>query len=210
MSRSALLAAIVLVAMAASGCEIVFAEPTPGSHRMLEQERAEPYAASPVFEDGKVMRTPPPHSVRHRVHLVDRVVRTGRLDDGSWVEEVPIPLDERALYAGQKHFEIICSTCHGRLGYADTPVARNMELRPPPSLHNARLRGISDGYLFDIVSEGYGLMPAFGYHLDERERWFVVAYVRALQKSQHLHLDELPEGERRHVLEQLADATETR
>jgi len=67
-----------------------------------------------------------------------------------------------------------------------------MELRPPPSLHTERARSYSDEELRDIVRDGYGMMPGYGQHFDERDRWAVVHYLRALQLSQDAELAELP------------------
>jgi hypothetical protein len=84
------------------------------------------------------------------------------------------------------------------LGDGDSQVALNMSLRRPPSLHLYRDR--PDGYIFQVISQGFGLMPSYAHSLSVHDRWAVVAYVRALQLSQHATVDQLP-GELRGRLE---------
>jgi mono/diheme cytochrome c family protein len=107
------------------------------------------------------------------------------------VEQLPLELTHHLLDTGRHHFEQICATCHGVLGDGDTVVAERMRRRPP-SLHEARLVELSPGRLFQIASEGYGYMPGYESVLSVDDRWAVVAYVQALQKSQRLRLAELP------------------
>ncbi|MBK7506583.1 MAG: cytochrome c, partial [Bacteroidetes bacterium] len=87
--------------------------------------------------------------------------------------------------------------CHGLVGDGESQVALSMSLRKPPSLH--LYRDVADGYLFQVVSQGFGLMPSYAADLTAEERWGVVAYVRALQLSQHAQVDGLPPGLRARV-----------
>jgi hypothetical protein len=73
-------------------------------------------------------------------------------------------------------------------------VALNMSLRKPPSLH--AFRDVPDGHLYRVVANGFGLMPSYAAELSVEDRWAVVAYVRALQLSQHAEVAQLPEEER--------------
>lgn len=165
MSRAVLAAVFALVAGACDNRQALH-EPDPTLARMLDQRRADPYSASPVFADGKTMREPPRHTV-------------ARDDD-----EVPRPeVTRELLTAGRTRFERICATCHGVAGDGDSVVATKMTRRPPPSLHEERLRALPDERLHAVVTSGYGLMPGFADMLREDERWAVVAYVRALQLS---------------------------
>jgi mono/diheme cytochrome c family protein len=87
-----------------------------------------------------------------------------------------------------------CAVCHGLLGDGDSLVAKNMSQRPPPSLHQ-RVR-LEDGHYFQVVSRGFGLMPAYASELTVEERWAIVAYLRALQLSQNARPDLVPPQER--------------
>lgn len=171
---------------AALGCQVDL-------ERMLDQHKAEAYAESPFFADGQSMRRPPAHTVP-----VTRVTRRPELArgevGGTPVSRIPIPLDAALLQRGEERFRIFCRTCHGALGDGRSEVAENMKLRKPPSLHEAKIRAFPPGQLYRVVSEGYGLMPAYADELTYRDRWAVVAFVRALQLSQDVALAELPES----------------
>jgi mono/diheme cytochrome c family protein len=93
---------------------------------------------------------------------------------------------------GHEKFNQICSPCHGLAGDGTGSIAHKMSLRQPPSLHDTRRRALTSEWIFRAISEGYGLMPRFTTQLDARERWAVVSYVRALQRSQDVAYDALP------------------
>lgn len=175
------------VALAASvlGCQLDL-------ERMLDQHKPKPYAASPFFEDGRAMRVPPPDTVP-----VARVTGAPWLTSGQsggvYASRVPLPVDAALLSRGEDRFRIFCSACHGPLGDGASPVAENMTLRKPPSLYEPRIRALSPGRLYRVISEGYGLMPAYADPLSIRDRWAVVAFLGALWLSQDVALAELPE-----------------
>jgi mono/diheme cytochrome c family protein len=106
------------------------------------------------------------------------------------VESIPLTLTRERVESGGKSFDIYCATCHGVLGDGVAQVARNMGLREPPSLVD--LPEYPDGYYYDVITQGYGLMPAYAEKLTPEQRWEVVAYVRALQASQRAGLEDVP------------------
>jgi mono/diheme cytochrome c family protein len=170
----------------ALGCEIDL-------ERMLDQHKLEPYEASSFFEDGQSMRRPPAGTVPRTRQLGPSELVRGRTEAGQYVSTIPVPVDAALLTRGEDRFRIFCRTCHGPLGDGQSQVAENMKLRRPPSLHEPRLRDALPGRLFRVVTEGYGLMPSYEAALSLRDRWAVVAFVRALQLSQNVPLAELPE-----------------
>jgi mono/diheme cytochrome c family protein len=111
----------------------------------------------------------------------------------------PPELTAELLQLGREKFDATCAVCHGLLGDGESVVASKMALRAPPSLAEARIRALSPLALFEIVSQGYGVMPRYGEVLDPRERWAVVAYVRALQISQSLTLADAPDDVRQRM-----------
>jgi mono/diheme cytochrome c family protein len=176
----------MLVLLFGLGCQVDL-------ERMLDQHKAEAYDQSPFFEDGRSMRRPPAGTVPvTRLTGAPELV-TGSVD-GRYVTTIPVSLDAALLARGEDRFRIFCRTCHGPLGDGESEVAENMKLRKPPSLHEPRLRELSPGHLFRIIGEGYGLMPAYADELPYRDRWAVVAFVRALQLSQNVALVELPQN----------------
>ncbi|HEY8943402.1 MAG TPA: cytochrome c [Polyangiaceae bacterium] len=160
--------------------------------RMLDQPKFEPYEAG-LVPGTTSMRHPPEGSVDRDAPLGPPELVDGR-DGEAYATHIPIPIDEAQLSRGRERFGIFCAPCHGLLGDGRSQVAENMRLRPPPSLHEARLREYPPGRIYSVVHEGYGLMPSYAQELALRDRWAVVAYVRALQLSQSVRLAELPAG----------------
>ncbi len=173
---------LVLALLTATGC--------PRLDPMNTGEnRLEAYQESPERADGLAMRHPPAGTVRYR-SAVPPVVATGLAEDGRPVTEAPLPVTAATLARGRARFDVLCAVCHGVLGDGESQVALNMSLRKPPSLH--AYRDVPDGHLFRVVSSGFGLMPSYANELSVEDRWAVVAYVRALQLSQHATVDQLP------------------
>jgi mono/diheme cytochrome c family protein len=119
------------------------------------------------------------------------------------VSAVPITVDRPLLERGRNRFETFCAACHGIDGSGESLVAHSMELRTPPSLVIEPVRSFPAGRVFQVISVGYGLMPAFSPDLPTHDRWAVVAYLRALQRSQATELASLPEVLRKQAEEQL-------
>jgi mono/diheme cytochrome c family protein len=145
-----------------------------GFERMQQQPRADLYEASPVFANGAVMQRSPEGTL------------TREADD----ERAPA-FSMELLNVGQQRFDTVCSPCHSIDGTADTPVAERMAVRRPPPLVIGRPTMLSLEELYRVTSDGYGLMPSYRPVLSGRERWAVVAYLRALQ-SARAPLDALP------------------
>jgi mono/diheme cytochrome c family protein len=175
------LAPLAAAALLAAGCDVL--DP------MLEQDKVRTFRPSDFYPDGIAMRAPPPGAVAVGSVLPPEV-RTGLQADGTPLARIPVPVTRELLQVGRKRFEIVCATCHGLVGDGKSLVARNMSLRPPPSLHDYTAR--SDGYLFQVVSKGFGLMPSYSAELTVEDRWAVVAYLRALQLSQRARLEQAP------------------
>ena len=160
--------------------------------RMLDQKKAEPFEASSVFADGKVMRTPPAGTVATSTRLGPPELVSGRTGD-RYVERIPLAIDAPRLERGEQRFQVFCRACHGPLGDGQSPVADAMALRRPVSLHEPRIVALPAGALYRAITEGFGLMPSYAAQLELEDRWAVVAYVQALQFSQAAKLAELPQ-----------------
>lgn len=186
---SARLAMAAAAALLAAGCDVF--DP------MMEQDKVMTYRPSDFYPDGIAMRAPPAGTVA-RGEALPPEVETGLRADGTPVPRIPIPVTREMLQVGRKRFEIVCAACHGLVGDGRSLVARNMSLRPPPSLHDYVSR--PDGYIYQVISRGFGLMPAYSAELPVEERWAVVAYVRALQLSQRTQLAAAPPDARARLL----------
>ena len=166
------------------------------------QPKANRYKESHFYEDGLSMRAPPEGTVpRERITLNPRLT-TGRELDGpvqsnaeplpNYLATVPIPVSRQLLDLGRKRFDITCATCHGPLADGNSIVATQMALRPPPSLQQVKFVSKPAGYIYEVISKGFGLMASYAAEMTVEERWAVVAYLRALQLSQATPAGALP------------------
>ncbi len=101
------------------------------------------------------------------------------------VDTIPMRLTKADLDRGEERYNIYCSVCHGATGYGDGMVARRGFNRPSPAnYHQDRLRQAPVGHFFDVMTNGWGAMPAYTQQVSVEDRWRIVAYIRALQLSQ--------------------------
>jgi len=108
------------------------------------------------------------------------------------VTEFPLPVSRKFVEHGRNRYMIYCVVCHDAVGDGRGKIVDRGYTRPP-SYHIERLRSAPVGYLFRVIGEGYGSMPSYAAQIPPRDRWAIVAYLRALQLSQHFPEEELPE-----------------
>lgn len=126
------------------------------------------------------------------------------MDTTPWLKENPLPITQELVENGQKYFGIYCSVCHGMNGGGNGLVNRRAQKIlaatwiPPSSLHQDILYAdkYPDGKLFNTISNGIRKMPGYSSQIKSRDRWAIVAYVRALQQSQNATIDLVPEDQR--------------
>ncbi|MBZ5618774.1 MAG: cytochrome c [Acidobacteriia bacterium] len=157
---------------------------------MHDQPKYIPLRPSEFFADGRSER-PLIEGTVARGHLNDDApLYTGKGPDGKPLDTFPFPVTKDVIQRGQERFNVYCSPCHDRLGNGEgTIVSRGY--RKPPSYHIDRLRQVPNGYLFDVITNGFGAMPDSA-QIQARDRWAIVAYVRALQLSQNASLNDVP------------------
>jgi mono/diheme cytochrome c family protein len=158
--------------------------------RMLDQPRYEPYGQGAFFDDGRAMRKPVDGAVAREAVLGVPLYVDG-IEDGGFAERFPLPVTNALLERGRIEFGIVCATCHGVLGDGNSPVAAKMQLRKPPSLLTSDIASFPPGRLYRVITVGYGLMPANDYQLGVEQRWAVVAYLKALERSQTAKIGDL-------------------
>ena len=157
---------------------------------MERQPKYKAFAANPLYEDGRAMRNPPEGTVPRERQTMRPEITAGRDRNGQLVGAIPVAITKDLMLRGRARFEIYCGVCHGLLGNGDSPVSSQMSLRPPPNLH--QLRNTGPGHLFQVITEGYGLMPSYAAQLTPEDRWAVIAYVQALLRSQKATLADAP------------------
>ncbi len=99
------------------------------------------------------------------------------------------------LDRGESRFNITCLPCHGKLGDGRGMVALR-GFRRPPSYHEDRLRNAPTSHFYDVITNGFGAMPSYAEVVTPEDRWKIIAYIRALQQSQHAKESELNADDR--------------
>jgi len=176
---------------------------------MDRQARYKPQGENSFFQDGRNDRPIPVNTVARGNYLNYEQVFSedfedttlgstafmyGKNADGSWVEKLPIDADYTLIELGRQKYDIFCTTCHGAAGDGNGVTKPYGILAT--SYHDDRLRNEADGYIFDVITNGKGLMYGLKDRLTPEERWAVVLYVRALQRSQNASAEDVPAGER--------------
>jgi hypothetical protein len=110
-----------------------------------------------------------------------------------FVDQFPYPMTKQVLEHGYNRYMIYCVVCHDPLGTGRGKIVERGYTQPP-SYHIERLRNVPPGYLFAVITEGYGSMPSYEAQIPVRDRWAIAGYLRALQASQHFPKDATPGG----------------
>lgn len=160
----------------ASGCQI--------RQDMADQPKYRPLAPTDFFADGRSERA-----------LLDNTVAHGSIeDDALFVSKdssaFPLELTPELMQRGKERYGIFCTPCHGIQGDGNGMVSMR-GMKHPPTYHQARLRQVPNGYLFDVISNGFGGMLGYSAQIPPRDRWAIIAYVRALQLSRNAPVSEL-------------------
>ena len=95
------------------------------------------------------------------------------------------------LQRGRERYKIFCTPCHGIQGDGNGMVSMR-GMKHPPSYHDARLLAVPNGYIYDVITNGFGGMLSYSAQIPPADRWAIVAYVRALQLSRNAPVSELP------------------
>jgi mono/diheme cytochrome c family protein len=161
---------------------------------MHDQPKYKPFRASTFFDDGRAARPSVPDTVARGQLENDTLLYTGK-SGTEFADVLPFPVTAAILHRGQERYNIFCSPCHDRVGNGDGMIVRR-GYRRPPSYHIDRLRAAHVGYFFDVITHGFGVMPDYASQVAVADRWAIVAYIRALQLSQHASLaDASPDGQ---------------
>jgi mono/diheme cytochrome c family protein len=162
---------------------------------MHDQPRFKPFAESDFYTDLRSARPPVEGAVARGQLHEDSYLYTGKIgsEPGDYM---PVPVTAELLARGQQRYNIYCAPCHSRVGDGNGVISSRGFPRKPPSYHIDRLRKAPLGYLFDIVTNGFGSMPDYSSQIQPRDRWAIVAYIRALQLSENANSADVPAGQR--------------
>ena len=177
--------AVLLAAAALVGCR----------QDMHDQPKYIPLRPSEFFEDGRSER-PSIDGTVARGHLNDDTAYyTGKGPDGKPVDTFPFPVTKEIVARGQERFNVYCAPCHDRTGSGEGMIVKRGYAKPP-SYHIDRLRQAPDGHFYDVITSGFGAMPDYASQIPPRDRWAIVAYIRALQLSQNATVNDVPADQR--------------
>lgn len=162
--------------------------------QMSRQPRYEPLEMSRFFADGQSARPPVPGTVARGQAREDAHFYAG-IVDGQLATTFPFPVTLEVLERGQERYNISCTPCHGLTGAGDGMIVQR-GFSPPPTFHQDRLRNAPVGHYYNVITDGFGAMYSYGYQIEPADRWAIIAYIRALQRSQRAPLDTLSPEER--------------
>jgi len=158
---------------------------------MDDQPKYKAQAESQYFADGMSMREPVEGTVAQGWLRADSLFFYGKDGSGKLAAKVAVVMTMERLQRGRERFDIYCSPCHGRTGTGQSIMVKK-GMVAPPNFHEQRLRDIEDGHIFDVITSGLRNMPPYRYQIPVDDRWSIVGYVRALQRSQNATLQDIP------------------
>lgn len=171
---------------------------------MDNQPRFKTQQRNRMFADRRAMRPVIDGTVARGQLAEPETLHTGKVS-GKWVLVYPLPLTMERMRRGKERYEIFCATCHGLTGAGNGPVAVRADRlqegtwTPPTSFHTDTIRQRELGNLYNTITNGIRSMPAYGPQISVEDRWAIVAYIRALQRSQYGRIEDVPAEYRQEV-----------
>ena len=157
------------------------------------QERFDPQERNAFFADNRAMRPTVPGTIPRGFLRDDRAFYEGRTAGAGLVADLPIPITADLLDRGQERFNIYCTPCHGAAGDGQGIITTGgYGYTPAPTFHDDRMRALPAGHFFDVITNGIRTMPPYRTQVSVADRWAIVAYIRALQRSQYASLQDVP------------------
>jgi mono/diheme cytochrome c family protein len=183
-ARASMAAAAFLALAASAACR----------QDMHNTPRYKPLQQSDIYPDKRSSRPIIEGTVARGFLKADDVFYTG-MQAGAPVDKIPMPLTDAVVARGRERFNIYCTPCHGVAGDGDGMIVKR-GYKQPVSYHDPRLRNEKAGYFFDVMTRGFGQMPDYAAQVSPKDRWAIVAYIRALQLSQHASVGDLTPEDR--------------
>jgi mono/diheme cytochrome c family protein len=166
---------------------------------MDRQPKLRPQTANEFFPNGLSSQLPVEGTIARGSAYQETPLNTGKIaGTTNWVETIPLPVTHQLMERGQNRFMIYCAPCHGALGDGKG-ITTKFGMTVIADLHDTATRKVvqqPDGQIFNTISYGKTLMGPYAANLSIEDRWAVVAYVRALQRSRLATLDDVPEAKR--------------
>jgi mono/diheme cytochrome c family protein len=185
-ARARALGVVAIASLVAlTGCARGCTSSQPPIHlnpSMDNQPKARPQSASKFFRNGATMREPVAGTVPVGGLKEDAVFHTGTGPDGQFVKTSPVTADPAVVERGRQRYQIYCAPCHDARGDGKGILFQRANV-PTASLHQEKILNYADGELFDIITNGRGLMAAYRWPIAPADRWAIIAYVRELARE---------------------------
>jgi mono/diheme cytochrome c family protein len=160
---------------------------------MDNQPKVRAQAASTFFYNGAAMREPVPGTVAIGGLKEDTAFFTGKGADGQFVATSPVPVDDTVVERGRDRYRIYCQPCHDARGDGKGILFQRGNV-PTATFHQEKLLKYTDGQIFDVITNGFGLMAGYRWPIPPADRWAIVAHVRALQREREARTPASAEG----------------
>ena len=168
-----------------SGCARGCTSSRPPIHlnpSMDDQPKVLPQTANDFFFNGASMRDPVPGTVPIGGLKEDAAFFTGKGADGQFVATIPLPNNEALLERGRQRYVIYCQPCHDARGEGRGILFQRGNV-PTASFYDEKILKYADGQIFDVITNGMGLMPSYKWPIPASDRWAIIAYVRELERK---------------------------
>jgi len=180
-------AAVVAMALALSGCGLLrgCTSNEPPIHlnpSMDDQPKLLPQASSDFFYNGSGMRLPVEGTVARNELRDDDAFYKGIGPDGKPVTTIPVTVDAALLARGAARYAIYCQPCHDARGDGKGILFQRGNV-PTSSFHSDKVRAYPVGQMFDIMTNGSGLMPSYKWPIPTADRWAIIAHIRELERE---------------------------
>lgn len=202
-NKSSIMISLLIVMFLIFGCG---REKTSGNTpihlnpNMDHQPKYKAQAVSHFFEDGATMRPLIEGTIALGQLREDDKYYTGKNSKGDFIKKAPVEISLERLKRGQERFNIYCSPCHGKIGDGKGIMTKeDYKYVTPPNYHTDSLRQFTDGQIFDVITNGVRNMPSYKHQIPVDDRWSIVLYLRALQRSHNATIDDIPAGIREEV-----------
>ncbi len=179
--RALALTSIVGLTGCARGCTSS-RPPIHPNPSMYNQPKVLPQTASDFFYNGASMREPVPGTVAIDGLQEDAAFFTGKGADGKFVAKIPAPVNDTVVERGHDRYHIYCQPCHDARGDGKGILFQRGNV-PTASFHQEKILKYPDGQIFDVITNGQGLMPSYRWPIPPADRWAIVSYVRELERQ---------------------------
>jgi mono/diheme cytochrome c family protein len=189
-----LIGVIVLASIPLAGCARGCTSSRPPIHlnpSMDNQPKAKAQSSSTFFYDGSTMRQPVPGTIAIGGLKEDVAFFTGKSADGQFIATIPVTADDALLERGRQRYAIYCQPCHDARGDGKGILFQRGNV-PTATFHQEKLLKYTDGQIFDVITNGSGLMPAYRWPIPPADRWAIISHVRKLQRDRQARTASAP------------------